>query len=145
MLSEVQRSRKITERTHALCRCLVCIHIRFFCPDGEQDMLATLPSFACILSSVRIYHRSRSRLHRICARLLWPKSRIPQLLEELIGESRVNEFQKLGNLLPVLREMQDQRVFIRIRSDVTVCCARRMHDTCMRIYIMHLCVDGDLR
>jgi len=77
--------------------------------------------------------------------LLRSKSRIPQLLEELVGESRINEFQKLGNLLPVLREMQDQRVLIRVRSNVTVCCTRRMHDACMRVYIMHLCVDGDLR
>ena len=143
----VQRSRmdcKVIERTHALCQCLVSIHIRVFCLDGEQDMPATLPSSACILYSVRIYHRSRPRLHRICARLLWPKSRIPQLLEELIGESRINEFQKLGNLLPVLREMQDERVFIRVRSNIAVCCARRMHNTRMRIYIMHLCVDSNL-
>ena len=107
-------------------------------------MPATLPSSACILYSVRIYHRSRSRLHRICARLLWPKPCVPELLEELGRESRINEFQKLGNLLPILREMQNQRVFIRIRSDVTVCCARRMHNTCMRIRIMHLCMNGDL-
>lgn len=77
--------------------------------------------------------------------LLRSKSRISQLLEELVGESRIDKFQKLGNLLPVLCEMQDQRVFVGIRPDVTVCCTRGMHNTRMRIYIMHLCVDSNLR
>jgi len=97
-----------------------------------------------VFISARMHHSSKSLLNRISAYLLRSKPCISQLLEELVGESRIDKFQKLGNLLPVLREMQDERVFVRIRSNVTVCCTRRMHNTCMRIYIMHFCVNGDL-
>jgi len=76
--------------------------------------------------------------------LLRPKSRVSQLLEELVGESRIDKFQKLGNLLAIIGEMQDERVFVRIRSDVTIGCTGGMHNTRMRVYIMHLCVNGNL-
>jgi hypothetical protein len=64
--------------------------------------------------------------------------------KELHSVSRIHVFQKLGDLLPIIREVQDQRVLVCIRSNISLGCARRMHNTRMRIRIMHGCVDGNL-
>jgi hypothetical protein len=77
--------------------------------------------------------------------LLRSKSCLSQIGKEFSGKRRIYKLQKLGHLLPILREMQDQRVFVRIRPNVTVGCARRMHNTRMRVCIMHLCVNSNLR